>query len=184
MDRVVSTLAGVTLFALALALATAPANADEVKNVTVANTPLPVRVVNQPSASPVTAADIAKALGIQHPVSFALNKSTIAADNSSFQVPATQRLIIEYVTGYCRFSNGSFGGLNILVSPSFEFYPVNIPLFDPFNPPPSLTFAHPARIYVAPGSTVQLNALEETATASGAQLACTGFASGQLVDVP
>src|SRR5262249_40698359 len=86
-------------------------------------TPNPVTIVNPagapPStvtvANPLTAADIAKALGIGQPVMFSSTFTENPGFSSSFHVPANQRLVIEYVSGGCSVLNESIEELSIVI---------------------------------------------------------------------
>jgi AraC-like DNA-binding protein len=141
--------------------------------VTVNNTttnPVPSTVVNP--------ADIAKALGIQQPVTFSLTfsaESGVVPTSTLYTVPSNQRLIIEYASGSCNLANGAnLDNLVIEVHPGSNFFPVNLP---PLST--SGNFAHTVKIYADPASIIGLNT-----NGSGGAFNCVATFSGQLVDVP
>lgn len=141
--------------------------------VTVDNTttnPVPSTVVNP--------ADIAKALGIQQPVTFSLTFSAASGmvpTSTLYTVPSNQRLIIEYASGSCKLTNGAtLDDLVIEVHPGLNFFPVNLP---PLST--SGNFAHTVKIYADPASIIGLNT-----NGSGGAFNCVAAFSGQLVDVP
>jgi hypothetical protein len=140
--------------------------------VTVNNTttnPVPSTVVNP--------ADIAKALGIQQPVTFSLTFSAASGmvpTSTLYTVPSNQRLIIEYASGSCKLTNGAnLNDLEIGVL-GLNFFPVNLP---PLST--SGNFAHTVKIYADPASIIDLNT-----NGSGGTFNCVAAFSGQLVDVP
>lgn len=140
--------------------------------VTVNNTttnPVPSTVVNP--------ADIAKALGIQQPVTFSLTFSAASGmvpTSTLYTVPSNQRLIIEYASGSCKLTNGAnLNDLEIGVL-GLNFFPVNLP---PLST--SGNFAHTVKIYADPASIIGLNT-----NGSGGAFNCVATFSGQLVDVP
>ena len=153
--------------------------------VTVNNTttnPVPSTVINP--------ADIAKALGIQQPVTFSLTfraQSGMVPTSTQYTVPSNQRLIIEYASGSCKLTNGAnLDDLVIEVHPGLNFFPVNLPPLSTSvnNPQVVGNFAHTVKIYADPASTIDLNTNGSGGTGTNMSFNCVAAFSGQLVDVP
>ncbi|HET7200918.1 MAG TPA: hypothetical protein VFI80_08935 [Burkholderiales bacterium] len=147
---------------------------------------------------PARPADIAKAMGIQRPfvhTFFSGGPSNPSApDPGLFQVPATQRLIIEYVSGSCAgVGTASLDGLDLAVSPPES---TTFPVFHTLNVGPvgadfphtfQGNFGHLTRIYVDPGMNIQLTISSSgsgTAAQPAGKVECRVTVNGQLVDVP
>lgn len=170
--------------ALAAVLTVLPAYADKPSTpVTVINpdtSPVPTTVVNP--------ADIAKALGIQHAVAFELSFFKPNITSAPFNVPASQRLIIEYVSGRCFVSDALVTELRILtvMSSASQSYTVNLaPISSAaITNPTQGNFGHTVKIYVDPASQVFLEAGAAAAGGAGSGYGCNATLSGQLVDVP
>jgi hypothetical protein len=143
----------------------------------------------------VNPGDIAKAQGIQHPFQTSIDCSfgTSAPDpNNCFghvSLPAKQRLVIEYVSAFCRLKpNVALVIVNIAADVGGSFFPVNhqLPIVNPvgaITPTGSsaVNLGSPVRIYADEGSTVFVSA---GATADNSGFSCTMNLSGQTVDVP
>jgi hypothetical protein len=145
--------------------------------------PLPVTGV---SGTPVDPADIAKAFGIQDPVAFPLSFNSTVGSGVSFNVPANQRLIIEYAAGSCRVTHAEVAALTIKTSSAttIHAYVVNLPLTSATSDPPATgVFSHTVRIYVDPGWAVTLLPQQMGIVGNGF-VTCNATLSGQLVDVP
>jgi hypothetical protein len=142
----------------------------------------PVTVVNP--------ADFAKALGVQHPVTFQVffnDPST--GPFSQYVVPTTQRLIIEYAGGSCTVANASVDVFDVDIGPPSarvtQIIPVALP---PISSPNvfldvSGTFGHLVRIYVDPGTAVSIAPGSES-TGTNGTVSCSATMTGQLIDVP
>jgi hypothetical protein len=158
-------------------------------------TPNPVTITNPPGAppstvtiaNPVSAADIAKALGVQHPTAldFAIEAN---ANSPTFNVPANQRLIIEFAAGRCNVANGIISEVQIVTTASTNthFYPLNVaPLTTVTAFFVAINFAHLVKIYADPGTRIEVDA-GFGGTLGGPPVAgnCQVTLSGQLIDVP
>src|SRR5690242_18757707 len=150
MPRILPRLAGGAIVALALVAAAGDARADNgVSPVTVQN---PVTLAN-----PVTAADIAKAMGVQHPTSIVVETDNINGD-ITYQVPANQRLIIEFAAGTCLITNANLNSvaLEMTTPTGSNFAVLNIPELKNPNATNTLNLGEVMRIYVDPGTTLRL----------------------------
>lgn len=160
-------------------------------------TPNPVTITNPPGtppstvtiANPVGAADIAKALGIQHP--FTANEACDAFSGPvfctvQFAQPANQRTVVEYISGRCE--NNISGALNppftfdvsIIPAGSFSGPRIGINQPDPaaqFNG--VAQFGQVVRIYLDPGVSLQVETPVNTGSVS-----CKFAISGQHIDAP
>jgi hypothetical protein len=176
MRRTLPPLAGGAIVALALIAAAGDARAENgVAPVTVQN---PVTVANQ-----VTAAAIAKTMGVQHPTAFDVSADSINGE-LPYQVPANQRLIIEFASGTCliTYATLNFVELEFVRDNNLESSVVlNIPATK-VTETTNLNFGELVRIYVDPGTTLHL--LPAGGVTVGGQLACAARFSGQLIDVP
>ena len=160
-------------------------------------TPNPVTITNPPGAppstitiaNPVSAADIAKALGVQHP--FTANQACdgfggAALCTVQFAEPANQRTVVEYISGRCQnniagASNPPFTfDVSIIPAGSFSGPRIGINQPDPaaqFNG--VAQFGQVVRIYLDPGVSLQV----ETPVTTGS-VSCQFAISGQHIDVP
>lgn len=160
-------------------------------------TPNPVTITNPPGAppstvtiaNPVSAADIAKALGVQHP--FTANEACDAFGGPvlctvQFAEPANQRTVVEYISGRCE--NNIAGATNppftfdvsIVPAGSFSGPRIGINQPDPaaqFNA--VAQFGQVVRIYLDPGVSLQVETPVNTGSVS-----CKFAISGQHIDVP
>jgi hypothetical protein len=164
MRRTLPRLAGGAILALALIAASGGARAD--------------------NGNQLTAADIAKAMGVQHPTSFFIQTDNING-NTSYQVPANQRLIIEFVGTSCILTNDASLnalGLALLKNNIESIVALSVSPVSTTNST-DVTFGEMVRIYVDPGTTLQLNPLGRL-TGNNAQLGCGSTFFGQLIDVP
>ncbi len=170
-------------------------NVVNTPSVRVLNTPLPVTgtvaIVNPPNApSPSVTisnpADIAKAMGVQHPITFMLTFTNIGT-NTNYTVPSNQHLIIEYAAGSCKLSDASLDNLVIRAKSNSNdlFFPVNLPFLasTASNPQALGNFAHLVRIYADPASVISL-ATNGTGGGSNPSYVCFATLSGQLIDNP
>jgi len=172
MSRVFPRLAGGAIVAVALMAAAGDTRAD--------NGVTPVIVQN-----PVTAADIAKAEGIQHPTSFEIIGDTINGQ-TTYQVPANQRLIIEFASGTCLITrfNLDLVELDFVQSNNAQSSVIlNIPQTQS-NSTISLNFGELLRIYVEPSTTVRISPVGNQLGQELGQINCSGRFFGQLIDVP
>lgn len=149
--------------------------------VTVNNTP-----TNPVPSTVVNPADIAKASGIQQPVTFSLTFSGapgMVPTSTPYNVSSNQRLIIEYAAGSCNLTSGaSLDNLVIEVLPGSNFFPVNLPSLSTSTNNPRVVgnFGHTVKIYADPNSIISLN----TTGGTNGSFSCVAAFSGQLVDVP
>jgi hypothetical protein len=164
-------------------------------SVKVLNTPLPVTgtvaIVNPPNTpSPAVAisnpADIAKAMGVQHPVAFVVTSNNQGVNTLKYTVPPNQRLIIEYASGSCNLFNISLNDLGIVAKSNSNdfFFPVNLPTLATSNPQVFGNFAHLVRIYADPASVISLTSTSIASIGNNSSFSCFATLSGQLVDFP
>jgi hypothetical protein len=143
---------------------------------------VPVTVTNSP--------DIAKAEGIQHPFQRLLNcienPTTNTNCESSFDLRADRRLVIEYVSSVCTIvGNGIllFAGVSTTVAgeeiPLHALNYVDHPASGA-GPRHLSIAAHTVRIYADAGTTVRVLASRN----AGDAWACSFALSGQTIDVP
>jgi hypothetical protein len=164
MGRALLRLAGGAIVALASIAAASDARAD--------------------NGNQLTAAEIAKALGVQHPTSFFIQTDNING-NTSYQVPANQRLIIEFIGTSCILTNdASLNAFALVVLKNGTETEVALSV-TPVSTTNStdVTFGQMVRIYIDPGTTLQLNPIGRTGNPA-AQLGCGSTVFGQLIDVP
>ena len=181
--------------ARAQAPATPPGQPAGGPNVTIAGPlPLPVTgtinatLAGTPTVTLTNPADLAKALGVQHPVAFTLYSFDKAGCcHSTITVPATQNLIIEYVSGVCNPSGNAVGlaiqtgtvHVTATTGGVANDHGLNIPINPiPFNASVAqdqVELGHLVKIYADAGTIVRLSV-----DAGQCQLAF----SGQAVDVP
>ena len=158
--------------------------------------PNPVTIVNPagapPStvtvANPVTAADIAKALGIGQPVMFSTGLGNTGV-STKFQVPAAQRLVIEYVSGSCFVGNASIDELAIVVRDAaghaVASTAVNLSVSSIGSGSQAFAaFGHLARVYANPGTAVTFEVIRSEGGGGSSGSFCDTYFSGQLVAVP
>jgi len=163
MGRTLHRVAGDALIALALVAASSDARADD--------------------GNKLTAADIAKAMGVQHPTSFLIQTDNINGD-ISYQVPASQRLIIEFIATSCSLTSGSSLtglALRVLENNTVSGIPLSVTPASTAESA-SVTFGQMVRIYIDPSTTLQINPIGHIG--NGGELACDSDVFGQLIDVP
>ena len=176
MRRTLPRLAGGAILALAFMAAAGDARADNGVSPVIVQNPVTV-------ANPVTAADIAKAMGVQHPTSVIVGADNING-NITYQVPANQRLIIEFAGGTCFLTNADLNSVALeLEQPnSVNFVVLNIPATKA-NDTTTLNLGEMMRVYADPGTTLRLLPSGGTIGSFG-QIACSVNFFGQLIDVP
>jgi hypothetical protein len=141
--------------------------------------PLQVTVVNP--------ADIAKAEGIQHP--FQTNFSCVFSGypnfcGNSFQTPASQRLVIEFISGDCDLDYG-IGIYSVTVDTEVggklygHVLSVQAPVSYGNRPK---TISQPVRLYADPNTRIQIFVSLTGNNPIG--WTCSFGVSGQAVDVP
>lgn len=157
------------------------------------NTPNPVTITNPPGAPPSTVnignpADIAKAQGIQHPTQLVGSCDFDGGNicNAQIDVPANQRLVIEYASTKCDLEPS-----NLLVSvdvfttaagvfAQHQLTTDHSGVLIPIIAERIMSFGQKVRLYADPGSTILLQVLSTDVS----HLDC-GFAlAGQAIDVP
>jgi hypothetical protein len=142
-----------------------PASADERggPSVTVVNTPLPVVVTNQ--QTPV----------VGTPVAFTLTLFS----NNTYQVPPAQRLVIEYISGYCSNQTTTYIFAQVFrATTGGVLNSYNLPLgYSSVSPVGLWQFGQLVKIYADSGTDVILPVLYNNAM-------CSVQFSGQLVPMP
>lgn len=199
---------GIALIALSLSFThVEPVGGAGSAPVTVVNTPLPVQgtvnVANFPASNNVTLnpatqnpvtvvnpADIAKALGIQHPY----QKEVLCQwpnDNNhcdvSFTSPTNQRLVFEYISGQCNLNPGmQILDVNVITIAGGARAVHNLGIVNPaggnFFGNVLVSFGQTVRLYADQGTQVEVTVLESN-VGNNLQV-CTFALSGQAVNVP
>ena len=139
----------------------------------------PVTVVNSN--------DLAKAQGIQHPIQFVIFcpfASGSTACGGNFSVPASQRLIIEFVSVNCISMPAAnrMAALILQVSNGANFTEYTLNLVDHSPIAGILTASQPMKVYADPGTTLGGVALTESGNTAATQ--CFFNVAGQAIDIP
>jgi hypothetical protein len=164
-------------------------------NVAVTNTssnPVPVTIPSNVSVIVVNPADLAKAQGIQHPYQHReICEFTIGTSEClrTFQTPANQRLVVEYISSNCGMDAGlqlqkleittQLGGPNI-TTPHYVTAPD--PVITPFGAA-IYTFGQTVRLYADQNSPIQVMGVT-SGVVSSAGTSCFVSFSGQAIDTP
>ena len=174
-------------------------------SVNVANTPLSVQVVNPPNvppstvtiANPVTAADIAKALGVGTPFQAQVQCNPDNGSNcfGSVPVPSNKRIVLEYVGALCLIDRSlqtlAFAFVELVGAdglPISHFLSTNDHVGAADGPTVnSVSFGQTVRLYAPPGTKINVNVAQGSTTNTNPVPSfpqCTFSLSGQSVPVP
>jgi hypothetical protein len=142
--------------------------------------------VGSTPVSVVNAADLAKAMGVQHPFQKAILCASRARQScdGSFVVPNNQRLVIEYVSAKCFADTGAKLADLMIVTSADGTTEVRHQFALGDTSSSRVLIGQPVRLYAAPGSTVYALGFEEVTEGNDMGLSCGVSFSGQSIDVP
>ena len=141
------------------------------------------------SVSITNPADLAKAMGIQHPWQVGTfckwNGGNGCTVFDKIRAPANQRIIIEYVSGGCLLDTGlQVADVNIQTTVGTAIVTHEVPVINPagvVRGGQDISFGQMVRIYVDQNKNIDL---EVTSTNVSSSAACFLALSGQAIDVP